>query len=104
MTTKEILEKARALIADRERWTSHYYAKDAEGREVDYRDARACRWCAAGAIYHTIPPGTGAAIDPIDTLRKACLDELGHGITYVNDFLGHEAILRCFDTAIGHCE
>jgi hypothetical protein len=44
-----VARDARALIADRDRWTTGSYARTAIGTKCAPDDPRATRWCAIGA-------------------------------------------------------
>jgi hypothetical protein len=46
----QIIERARALVADRSTWTAHALGRDARGESCDPLEARAVRWCAYGAL------------------------------------------------------
>ena len=50
MTTKELLQKARALIIDPQKWTKIFAARDQHGTPVSPSNKDACQWCAIGAI------------------------------------------------------
>ncbi len=50
MNTVELLEAARAKIAEPERWTQEYDARDKGGADVDFGHSDAVCWCAAGAL------------------------------------------------------
>lgn len=51
MTDLQVLEKARALIADPRHWTQGAYARDKWSREVHVEDGRAVKFCAMGAYW-----------------------------------------------------
>jgi len=49
---KDILRRAAEIILEPNAWTKGEYARDSEGEPLwSAADARACTWCAAGAIY-----------------------------------------------------
>ena len=52
MTAKELLIKARALIANPNHWTQTNFAHDTEGNSVAPSNEKACEWCALGAIMN----------------------------------------------------
>ena len=56
-TVLELLEAARAKIADPKRWTRHVDALDVEDEEVDPKSKDAVCWCALGAVRAVIPDG-----------------------------------------------
>jgi hypothetical protein len=45
-----ILEEAKALLADRERWSRYHYALDIDGNRVHPGDPAAVRWSMEGAV------------------------------------------------------
>ena len=49
-TAKEILEGARALLADPDRWTQKATARADNGRQVRPSDPAAVCWCMGGAL------------------------------------------------------
>jgi hypothetical protein len=54
MKPSELLRKAAELIADPDRWTTGYYAVDANGDMVSPNNKKACKWCASGAMFKTM--------------------------------------------------
>ena len=50
MTTKELLQEARALITDPKKWTKSFAACDKQNKAVSPLNKAACQWCAIGAI------------------------------------------------------
>ena len=46
----QIVEKARALIADEKHWCRHHLAEDGNGISVSPTSASAIKWCALGAV------------------------------------------------------
>jgi hypothetical protein len=108
MTTtvqKQVLNNARALIADPEHWTKGMLACTSDGQQVEWHNSSASKWCAAGAIYR-------AAYDLIGDEREAVL--IGHNVAHnlglhrwiagslpgLNDERGHAAALAVFDEAL----
>ena len=93
-----ILEGALELLADPQRWTSGWPARDAAGHQVDINDPAATRWCIIGAIRkvtaaHNLPirVGTELAID----LDYTAQEYTKYGsISAVNDKLGYAAIMN----------
>jgi hypothetical protein len=117
---KDYLIAARAKIADPTNWTQNAFARDVYGSEkprnhplafnphwegIDGRDPRACQWCAMGAVQAVTPSYEPEAL-VFHALHKAAgrlyEREIGvfGGIAEVNDNLGHDAVLACFDKAI----
>lgn len=109
MTTAEVLQKARDLIADESRWTHGKYARDALGEDVEPTSPEACKFCALGALLAV----SGAQYEEEDdlpsiaALRAVCpVDERGRRrrVPSVNDLDGHAAVLALFDEAIAKAQ
>jgi hypothetical protein len=91
----DLLVRARRLIEDPAHWTQNV-CSDGKGRH-----------CAVGAIYSAGGISSVSVLSEHPEVRSAIrgLDvaawALGqHNIVDVNDLLGHDAILSCFDAAI----
>lgn len=106
MTTREILIAIREKIADPAHWTQECYARDEKGESVNYDAQEACRWCAKGAYYLT---STDKRRDDAWKLLLRSAYEIqashpptrdGCPIAYVNDTLGHGAVMRMFSKAV----
>src|SRR5688572_23148036 len=93
MKTSEALRAAMALIEDESGWCRGYYAWPARGRIE--------RWCAQGAIYSVDRDSSTGASSALDNvccdLHKGCSE-------YVNDCLGHAAVMECYREAIRRAE
>ena len=97
----QIVELARALIADEQHWCSHRLALDKNGVGVSPMSPRAVRRCALGAAIAAAYQLT----HDFDTAHK-----LGHNVfspivhpaalMSVNDTRGHSAVLAVFDEII----
>jgi hypothetical protein len=130
ITLKADLERARALIADEEHWTTQFHAIENTGAPMDNpwsRDAYA--WCADGAIAKVCQvrnwERTGSRYQAVyDAVNRATKGLFGceHSIVDVNDgelddaaygieegggysneeclSAYHRAVLRVFDKAI----
>ena len=111
---KEVLEEARTLITDRNAWTQGSDARDADGNPVKHTDAKACKFCATGAIFHVsdlFGPAIKILAQTIRLEEKEFYDdyleidssdvcdpiELIQGF---NDETSHENVLDLFDRAI----
>ena len=107
------LMRARALIADSERWCRSAparYCRQGRGRgkgqhkgewlPTHSTDPRAERWCAAGALCKVSGVRSGAP--GFALLDAAAVRLFGVGIGRANDDPrnGHADVLRCFDEAI----
>jgi hypothetical protein len=96
----QIIERARALIADEQNWCRGQLARDAKGNPVCPTDRRAKRRCALGAfiaaayeitndstLAHDLAFGAVRSFRGITTLIK------------VNDVRGRAAVLALLDEA-----
>lgn len=113
-TPTELLVEAREFISDPKQWCMGKLALDAAGKVVaGTRLIDATRCCGVGAVgLVACRRGMGAYAEVVfkatDLLDRAAIrlhpisevhDELCPA-AYVNDNLGHEAILRVYDAAI----
>jgi hypothetical protein len=97
----QIVEQARALIADREHWCQRHLAEDVNGVSLSPTSASAMKRCRLGAVI-------AAAYQLTHDFDAA--HQLGHEalrprygaatVTYVNDTIGHAAVLALFDEVI----
>jgi len=122
-----ILREARALITHPEHWTKGDLACDSRGNRVATDSPCAYAYCARGSIWHTGNGAVGAAVnrvqkrvDAVSTMLYPCkasrllrwlhphvarvIESEQRTVIYVNDWLGHDAVLRVFDTAIAQLE
>lgn len=95
----DVLVKARALIADPQRWTTGELARDNNGRGVDPLATTACKWCLEGAVERASDgerrPAVSAYSMLVDLVPESCLAP--HEF---NDYTTHAAVLALFDRAI----
>ena len=102
----QVIERARALIAEEQNWCRGQLARDARGNPVCPTDARAKTRCALGAFI-------AAAYEIANDYMLA--DDLAIGavrlfadtatLVNVNDVRGHAAVLMLLDeamAALGH--
>ena len=97
----QIVEKARAIIADEQNWCPRHLAEDVNGVSVSPTSAGAVKRCGLGAVI-------AAAYQLTHDFDVA--DQLGHEalrprygastVIYVNDTIGHAAVLALFDEVI----
>ena len=97
----QIVERARALIANEQHWCRRHLAEDVNGVSVSPTFAGAVKRCALGAVI-------AAAYQLTNDFDAA--DQLGHEalrprygaatLIYVNDTIGHDAVLALFDEVI----
>ena len=101
--TRQTLERARDLIADKNHWCRGALAKDVAGRLLDPWDPAAMRRCAYGALI-------AAAFDLVADSKQArdLADAVAgeiHGSSWLittNDIGGHGAVLALFDRVLAH--
>ena len=96
-----ILQSARELIADEDRWCRGTLAITAERQLVCPTDPRATRRCALGAVIAAAQTFTN---DDVEAVSLAMSTIRRHRSTAtliaINDFEGHDAVLAFFDQAI----
>jgi len=107
MTTtvqKQVLIKARALIADPDHWTRNVLACNAAGHSVHWCDASATKWCAVGAIYRSAYEIVGnrdeAARIGKEVARRVAPIWFCRSLMTINDMRGHAAVLVKLDRAL----
>jgi hypothetical protein len=96
-----LLIRARERIADPSRWVQQYRAVDADRTRVDPTDPSAVRWCAMGAL--DAEAGERPERHDGDDLwhaQRRLYAAAGRTPEYINDELGHAAVLEMFDEAI----
>ena len=94
----QIVQGARALIADEQHWCRRNLANDVNGVPIYPTSERAVKWCGLGAVIAAAYQLT----HDFDTANR-----LGHEalrprygaatVIYVNDTIGHAAVLALFD-------
>ena len=106
METVELLTQALEIISDPKRWTQHTFAKALNGANVSYLNDEAVKFCATGAIFKLVK-WTGDCHVPAATWLDEAAMQLFFGTEtppggaiYVNDYLGHAAVVRMFERAI----
>lgn len=102
MSAVEVLKAAKELIADPARWCQESYAMDDTG-VAEVSDGAACRFCAVGARLRILASEDNTTQTWTATgvfLESSAHQKYGSGITYVNDHVGHEAVMKCYDRAI----
>src|SRR5262245_21807862 len=97
----QIVERARALIADERHWCRGELARDVNGEGVCPTSASAVRRCALGAVVaaaHELTHDLGVAHG---FAFKALRPQYGTAtLVRVNDMRGHAAVLALFDEVI----
>ena len=98
---KQIVERARAFIADEQHWCRGELAQNVNGEEVCPTSASAVKRCALGAVIaaaHELMRNSDAAHD---FAFKALRPKYGTAtLVRVNDMRGHAAVLALFDDVI----
>ena len=98
---KQIVERARAFIADEQHWCRGDLSRDVNGEEVCPTSASAVKRCALGAVIaaaHELMDHLDAAHD---FAFKALRPQYGTAtLVRVNDMGGHAAVLALFDDVI----
>lgn len=90
----EVLEAARNLISDPERWTIEVCARDKDYQACGSKNPNATKWCAIGAIVRY-------AADPIFKLNaRKLLEDIVGNIGNYNDSHTHAEVIAVFDAAI----
>ena len=97
----QIVERARALIADREHWCQRHLAENVNGVSLSPTSASAMKRCGLGAVVAAAYQLTHD-FDAADRLGYEALSPRYSPTTviYVNDTIGHAAVLALFDEVI----
>lgn len=99
MTTLELLITARKKISSVQDWCQGRFVKyDSEGDT-------AIAWCARGVLYNLVGIYSCLDAEIAITLSATAMatDKIPvgfHPVVYVNDQLGHAAVLKMYDDAI----
>ena len=97
----QIIERARALIADEHNWCPGDLARDRMGHSVSPTDRDAEQRCALGALMAAAYEITGDPRQARDLAMTAMRPLLGATqLTHINDARGHGATLTLFDSVI----
>ncbi len=107
---RQIVSRARAIIADEVNWTSKALARDSRGMLCEWDDARATKFCALGALVraasemipddyvaHSFAMEAARQILDASRMNGACLPML-------NDSEGHGSVIAMFDRALDTSE
>jgi hypothetical protein len=107
---RQIVSRARAIIADEVNWTSKALARDSSGMLCELDSARATKFCALGALVraasemisdeyvaHSFAMEAAQQILEASRLAGSCLPML-------NDSEGHASVLAMFDRALDTSE
>ena len=97
----QIVEMARALIADEQHWCRRHLGEDVNGVSVSPTSASALKRCGLGAVIAAAYQLTHD-FDAADRLGFEALRPRYGPVTvmHVNDTIGHAAVLALFDEVI----
>jgi len=97
----QIVERARALIAEEQHWCRSHLAEDGNGVSVSPTSSSAVKRCGLGAVIAAAYQLTHD-FDAADQLgREALCPRYGAAtVIHVNDTRGHAAVLALFDEVI----
>jgi hypothetical protein len=100
---RQIVERARALIARPEAWSRGEFARDAHGQPVSWRSPAAVQFCVWGALNRAAFEMTGDKYRsvPLADHAAAALRQGVASLSRVNDGGTHAQVLALFDTYLG---
>jgi hypothetical protein len=96
-----IIQRAREIIGDQERWCRGSLARGKAGASVSIHDSGARRYCAMGALMLA-----ASELCPDDAEAGSLAYAVGKiisptgSLVFVNDYQGRAAVLALFDAAI----
>lgn len=97
----QVIEQARALIADEQHWCRGDLARDVNGEGVCPTSANAVKRCALGAVIAAAYELTHDLDAAHAFALKALRPQWGTStLVRVNDMRGHAAVLALFDEVI----
>ena len=97
----QIVERARALIADEQHWCRGQLAEDATRDSVFPTSASAVRRCGLGAVIAAAYQLTNDYDAANELAHNALRPHYGIStLVHVNDMRGHAAVLALFDEVI----
>ena len=97
----QIVERARALIANEQYWCRGELARDAKGIGVCPTSDSATKRCGLGALIWAAYQLIGDQREAHDLAIKAMRPLYGSAtLVHVNDMRGHAAVLALFDEVI----
>ena len=97
----QIVERARALIADEQHWCRGHLAQDESGVGIFATSDRAVKRCALGAVIaaaYQLTRDFDAANDLAHKAMRPCYSTAT--LIHVNDMRGHTAVLAPLDEVI----
>ena len=96
---RQIVERARGLIATPQTWTQGEFARDAHGEPVNWRSPQAVQFCLWGALNRAAYEMTGDRHRSVGLADHAAA-ALRRGVTSlsrINDHGTHAEVLALFD-------
>ena len=90
MNAIQVLEKARALIVNKDNWCQGTFSSHDSNKH-----------CVVGAIESCVEEYSGERCQALTLLYITCKRLFGVGAVKVNDYMGHDAVILALDTAIG---
>jgi hypothetical protein len=97
----QIVERARALIADEQHWCRRHFGEDANGSPVSPTSTSAIKWCALGAVIAAAYQLTHNADVAYRVGYQILRPRYGSAtLIHTNDERGHAAVLALFDEVI----
>ena len=102
----KIMKDARDVILEPGSWCVGFYAKDANGENVESNSPLACQWCSSGALRRALRMNEFSSLhnifyDIVDILSEAMG---GEDIITFNDSSSHGEVLSAWDEAIKSLE
>ena len=101
---KQVLIKARALIADPDHWTRNVHACNAARHSVHWCGPSATKWCAVGAIYCSAYELVGDKKEATrigkEVAKRVAPIWFCRSLMTINDMRGHAAVLAKLDRAL----
>jgi hypothetical protein len=101
----QIVERARALIADEQHWCRRHFGEDANGFPVSPTSTSAIKWCGLGAVIAAAYQLTHNADAAYRVGYQILRPRYGSAtLIHTNDERGHAAVLALFDEVIAGYE
>jgi hypothetical protein len=96
-----IMQRAREIISDDQRWCRGSYARGKAGASISVHHPEARRFCAMGALLLAASELCSDDADAGNLAHEVAnlLSPTG-SLVFINDYSGHAAVLSLFDTAI----
>jgi hypothetical protein len=96
---KQVIARARELIADKKHWTREAYARDLNSHPCDPLEKSAVRFCAVGALQRAAWD-LGVGPGPLDEANTVLRSLNVVCMPWLNDNKGHAAVLALFDRGL----